>query len=363
MDILLITDGEVWGHEAIINAAKKSGHRVFTVGVGNAVSEAFVRGIAQATAGACELVSPREDMAGRIVRHFQRIDQPMARSVEVIWPADPLRQIPQRVEGVYAGDTLHVFGWHTTAPQGEVTLKITFEDGQTACQSVAISREPISGNDSSASLVRMAAYHRLGALRESEATELALRYRLVTEHTSYVLVFDREDAERSEELPALRKVPQLLAAGWGGVGTVSDSIVCDMMPSIMSTPALLGPESAGFELLIKNLNDRYPEAISARLDIETLAQLLELGLSREDAAVLSGLIGSKATEQEVVLAFLVFLSGSEFGRGLSRHVERLIRTACRKRGHDDALVAEVERLLTPRHMNERHSPFVGDFFD
>ncbi|MEA3333492.1 MAG: VWA domain-containing protein, partial [Pseudomonadota bacterium] len=34
-DILLITDGEVWETEKIISTAKKSGHRVFTVGVGS----------------------------------------------------------------------------------------------------------------------------------------------------------------------------------------------------------------------------------------------------------------------------------------------------------------------------------------
>lgn len=370
-DILLITDGEVWGHEAFIDAAKKSRHRVFTVGVGSAVSEAFVRGIAQATSGACELVSPRENMAGRIVRHFQRIDQPMAKSVEVVWPTDPLRQIPERVESVYAGDTLHVFGWHTAAPEGDVTLEVTLEDGRTVSQSVATSREPVNLNDSSDSLVRIAAYHRLGALEEGDARELAVRYQLVTEHTSCVLVFDREETDKSDEVPALRKVPQLLAAGWGGVGTVHASMAIEVNACVMpnesrhvdsladalmdedmdylDTPAFLGRQPAGFELLVETLNERYPESTTAKLDIERVAELLTLGLKQSIGDVLAGLITSRVTEHDVVLAFLVILSDSEFGRRLSRHVKRLIRMADKNIAYDDALVAEIERAINGAH--------------
>ena len=62
-DLLLITDGEVWDTDAAIAEARASGHRIFTVGVGSAVAEPFVRALALATGGACELVAPREDMA------------------------------------------------------------------------------------------------------------------------------------------------------------------------------------------------------------------------------------------------------------------------------------------------------------
>ena len=94
-DILLITDGEVWDTEAsIIEEAQRSRHRIFTVGVGSAVSESFVRDLAEKTSGACELVSPRENMANRIVRHFQRINQPDFKSIEIEWPEGLVRQYP-----------------------------------------------------------------------------------------------------------------------------------------------------------------------------------------------------------------------------------------------------------------------------
>ncbi len=72
-DLLLITDGELWEQEPVLERAKTSGHRIFTVGVGSAVSEGFVRRIAEITGGCCELVSPRESMAEHIVTHYKRI--------------------------------------------------------------------------------------------------------------------------------------------------------------------------------------------------------------------------------------------------------------------------------------------------
>lgn len=58
-DLLLITDGEVHEWEQVVARALNSKHRFFTVGVGSAVSEAFVRTLAERSGGACELVSPK----------------------------------------------------------------------------------------------------------------------------------------------------------------------------------------------------------------------------------------------------------------------------------------------------------------
>jgi Ca-activated chloride channel homolog len=88
-DIFLVTDGEVAGWKYVVGQAKQSGHHIFTVGVGSAVSEAFVRGLATETGGECELVSPREGMADRVIRHFERMRAPRAKRVSHR-PAAPL---------------------------------------------------------------------------------------------------------------------------------------------------------------------------------------------------------------------------------------------------------------------------------
>ena len=69
-------------------------------------------------------------------------------------------------------------------------------------------------------LPRVAAARRLATLPEAEAAQLAEQHQLATRWTSFVVVQVRADGEKAEGLPELRKVPQMLAAGWGGVASV-----------------------------------------------------------------------------------------------------------------------------------------------
>ena len=210
-DVLLITDGEVWNDSDVFGRASESGCRVFTVGVGSSVAEAFVSELAEQTGGACELVSPREDMAERIVRHFRRIDQPSAFRVSVTWPTEPHRQFPETIDAVYGGDTVHVLAWLPVPPSDHATLALTLEDGRELRVQVTFGGTTAVRAEDNA-LPRLAAFRRLSDLSVEEATELAVQYELVTEHTSCVLVHDREDNEKAEKVPALRKTPQVLAA-------------------------------------------------------------------------------------------------------------------------------------------------------
>ena len=110
-DLLLITDGEVWDTRTAIEQARGSGHRIFTVGVGSSVAEPFVRALAEATGGACELVTPRADMGERIHRHFQRIGATPVRGMRLRWPAPVEHVTPDPLPIPYPGDTMHLFGW------------------------------------------------------------------------------------------------------------------------------------------------------------------------------------------------------------------------------------------------------------
>lgn len=174
-------NGEVWDDGAILARAERSGQRLFTVGIGSAVAEAFVRALAERTGGACELISPREDMAERIVRHFRRMDQPRARSVEVTWPGVVRHQVPAAIDAVYGGDTLHLLAWLDEPPADHATLTVTLADGRALREQVGFA----AGHDI---LPRVAAQRRLRDLPAAPASALAVRYQLVTEHTSCVLV-------------------------------------------------------------------------------------------------------------------------------------------------------------------------------
>ncbi len=123
-DLLLITDGEVWAVEQVVDLAARSGHRLFVVAVGAAPAEALARDLSAKTGGAVEFVSPNEDIEGAIVRTFQRMRETPKRIAAVDWPVPPEWTAPLPAM-VFSGDTLHLIAGFRSAPAGEVRVTIT----------------------------------------------------------------------------------------------------------------------------------------------------------------------------------------------------------------------------------------------
>ena len=122
-DILLITDGQTYDVEGALQQGVKSHHRHFTVGVGSAVAEDLVRSLATKTGGACELVSPNENMAAAIVRHCKRSSLARVTAAAIQWPATPVDQRPVEIAGAFSGDTLHLFANFGEQPRVKPTLQ------------------------------------------------------------------------------------------------------------------------------------------------------------------------------------------------------------------------------------------------
>jgi len=367
-DLLLITDGEVWERDKVIARAKASGHRIFTVGVGSAVNEGLVRDLAAATGGACELVAPRDDMAVRIHRHFQRLYAPHAVKADVHWPKPARNSVPDPIGPVYGGDTIHVFAWFAEKPEGPVRLEVTLADGHRVRHDAAIVPAddgpvpmPASEGASLPTLARLAAARRLATLEDrTAATELALRYQLVSAWTDYIVVHVRAEDEKADDLPDIIKVPQVVAAGWHGTGTVFAErmevralrcydMVLDQRPREVARSRepdcgfLLKPEpdsrTLGPAALVALLNSRSVPPVP------TLDELDSWGLPDAVIAPLEELVASGADEDAVVLAFLHLLANSEAGRGLKRQTRREILKAFKQTGPDPALIEAVREAL------------------
>lgn len=366
-DLLLITDGEVWEHDSLTESASRSGHRLFTVGVGNAVSESLLRALAENSGGACELVSPNEKMAERIVRHFKRIHQPAVNNSSVHWPTEPVLQSPPAIDAVYAGDTLHLFGWLPTAPHGKAELELELAEG---VQQESVGFSEMSGNrEQPGTLARMAAHSRLSSLDDEAAKALAVEYQLVTAHTSCVLVKQRDAHDKAKVIPAMRKVPQQLAAGWGGVGSVRRRIPDHGVMCCMSTPKdsekhsdyeddmPFGPlDRPAFSLSLNEsrvpsgqidsrLNRLHSPVTSRRLKINSLSDLEQLGVDQETIELLSKLADKGYVEEMIVTAWLSWFIDSDIGCGVSRHVRRLIHKREKQLGISEELISRVEELM------------------
>ena len=362
-DVFLVTDGQIHRHAEAIAKAKESGHRIFSVGVGSASVESAIRGLAEATTGAYELVSPREDMADRIVRHFQRIDAPKVASVHLEGEDDLIRQESIRVGTVFSDETFHLFFRLNRLPESSIRLVVTFEGGQTYQEEISLwSRLEDAKGEQSNSLPRMAAHVELSELDAASAAQMAADYELVTNYTSCVLVLERKEGEKAEGFPTLRKVPQTLAAGWGGLTLYSMAV--DAAPKV-GRPAggIQQPHIRDFITAINSLSE---QTLRDLLDSWTIDEFSRLVDSDPMLLRLLGLLKKIATaagveEKKVIAVFLALLSVKWSSRKFHPHAERMIWKAFQAAGLPHKLIAEVAGIIasgrwdSPRKRDSRIS--------
>ncbi len=207
--VLLITDGDVWDVKNIIATAKASGHRIFAIGVGYAPAESLLRDMAEQTGGACEFVSPQENMAEVIVRMFHRMRGSIARNIRIEWGQETVWQssLPKYL---YDGETVHAFallkGQSSSAPVLNWEI-----DGN--AQSAVCERFEVTDSKDLLRLGRMRQMEE--STSDEEKLALALKYQLVSELTSLILVYERSEGDKIEGLPSIQQVPQMPAYGHG----------------------------------------------------------------------------------------------------------------------------------------------------
>lgn len=219
-DILLITDGEVYEDNAFYEAAEKSGCRIFSVGVGNAVSEGLLRKLSAITSGMAEFVTPNENMAERIVRHFQRMSMPVMNS-EIIWPVEADWVWPEKNQMLYHGDTGVFFARFSEKPAGCVELKAHSGDESVYSWKTVLTTS--SDETPCSDLARMAILERISERNDDESADLAVSYRLITDLTNYILVRENHDSDNIA-LPELRTVPQMVPQGFSGALCCAETV-------------------------------------------------------------------------------------------------------------------------------------------
>jgi Ca-activated chloride channel homolog len=218
-DVLLITDGEIYAIDALLDRAARSGHRIFVVGIGSSPTEANLRQMVEVTGGACDFVAPGEQVEPAILRMFARLRSPRLDALAIHWPEgeQPLWHSPLP-KSVFDGDTVQLHATFHNPPQGDVILM-----GQRShrAEPEYISQAVLSTVVSNADTVaRLVASARLKTLSDSEATDLAVDYQLITSHTNFLLVHERSAEEKTQDMPELHQVRQMHPAGWGGAGSV-----------------------------------------------------------------------------------------------------------------------------------------------
>ncbi len=262
-DVLLITDGEVWNIESILASARISGHRVYTIGVGSAPAESLLRELAKDTGGACEFVTPHEDMRSAVDRMLARMRSAQEVRFAIKWNATEEKHKnhvwastlpPQLIDG----ETVHLFArLPAKTEKPPVLICKTLVKNE---EKEVSSAKPTSITwDTEGIVARLCAAAQIGELTENKpdaklARTLAMKYQLVTQHTNLFLLHERAEENKAEGLPKLQQIAQMQAAGYGGYGTVGNA---------NSNLSILRVErsSASYEIFesrsVSNLGDDY----------------------------------------------------------------------------------------------------------
>jgi len=338
-DILLITDGEVWNTDTIVSEAKKSSQRIFSVGVGSSVSESFVQEIARITGGACELVSPNEDMAERIYRHARRMYGKRSKDVVITWPDKNSTQTPVQLNSIFDGDTVHVFSRSQSKPEGNVAIQVLLQNDESWSYSLPLIHMPDINKHQLSTLCRIAADASLGELEQQQATEKALTYQLMSEWTNFLVVDQMPYGEDAQDLPELRQVPHMLAAGWGGAGDAISFSIKERSTSYaqsgsdnndcFSAPTFLRRSS---DTLVQDTPRDFLSEVDKNLkqlgDIQqlTLDDLFDMDVPEDVIDLLQDIIDQGFDEGPVVLCFMELVINKAGGalRFLRRKVTRAI---------------------------------------
>ncbi len=263
-DVFLITDGEIWQGAEMIEDMRSTSHRVFVVGVGSAVSESLLTSLAEETRGACEFVTPNEDMADKISRHASRMFQPTAKDISVTWPGHPREKSIGMPLAVYQGDTVTLFARYTEKPSGKFVFSCTLEDGTVWRQNIDLQEDGDgAGADGEISMLsRLAGHASLRRTRDAdEIEEIALRYQLISEETAYLVIDDREADRKAVNLPEIRKVGHMLAAGWGGMASCFD-VAPKMSCNLPESRPVCHSSTSSFSMEKRSKRDVFMDNIS-----------------------------------------------------------------------------------------------------
>lgn len=203
--ILLITDGEVWDTKSVKKAAKKTGRRIFTLGIGMAPYGSLLTEISESTGGVYESVYSYSDIEDAANSVIVRLQAPLLKSVSIHWPQDAI-WTSRAPRTAYSADSCSSAAF-LREPIDELRMSF-LEDGQK--QEITIKR---LDQEFGKALVQLVANMRMVASKDAEEQEyLGIRYNLAGPRTNFLLVVERAEEDKVADFAKLSVVPQMPVA-------------------------------------------------------------------------------------------------------------------------------------------------------
>jgi Ca-activated chloride channel homolog len=274
-DILIITDGQVFGTVSILDRVRSKGVRVHCLGIGSASQDGFLAQLASQTGGVSRFLTPAERVDLPAVELFASIGRPVAQNVTAsVRGIEGARIAAEPAKEVFSGSPFVIFGDSPSAR--ELELKLEWQGGTAAEErifNIPLEADPIAEtlrllegariiSDFESRLVPASDPETKRELSrvERRLRELSLEYGLASSQVSLVAVVKRS-GDVTDQIPGTRVV---------AVG----------MPADMQFESVVRPVMAATAL---SLNDISPCATLNRIrQIETkaLRKLRESSTSR-----------------------------------------------------------------------------------
>lgn len=257
--VVLLTDGQVGNDREILARALEERRRcrVYSFGIGTAVSEALLSELATATGGAVERIYPGQPIDERVVSVFARATAPRIDALSIRQEGIELHELaPAEPGALVDGEPWTLHGRYAQASSGrlvligqrggrEVRIEVPVALEQRADRPdvvVAWATERVRELDRAA--VRLSG--RRAQANEERIVALALEHGLATRLTSFVVVEERAGERRGSTQPEARVVSVHAPHGWAmfeeaSFGGASGAFVtaAGVMPS-MAMPAPQG---------------------------------------------------------------------------------------------------------------------------
>ncbi len=254
--IVLVTDGQVGNEDHILRelAPNLRNVRVFTLGIDQAVNAAFLRRLAGAGGGLCELVESEDRLDAVMAKVHRRIGTPIATEL-AIKPVgleiDRATVAPKKLPDVYLGAPVVIFGRYRGAAPANASLELDATSlGSPFHVRVDRAAEQagawLAASWARAQIRELEDRYAAGARElEGEIVAVSKRFGVLSRFTAFLAVDRSEIANKSGKLQQIVQSVEP-PAGWElerSRGAPRPAAMAPM-PMMMPSPAVMPPPAA-----------------------------------------------------------------------------------------------------------------------
>ncbi|MCX2835038.1 marine proteobacterial sortase target protein [Microbulbifer thermotolerans] len=225
--VVFITDGAVGNERALFELIQQSlgDARLFTVGIGSAPNNHFMRKAAQFGRGAFVTIGDLSEVQQRMEALFTKLEHPLATDLQIQWPRGlVVDAYPKRIPDLYRGEPMQLVAKIEGALAGELQLRGRLA-GRQFVQRLALKENESDGSGGLGSLwarakieslrdrqLQLGERSRAGEALRDEILQLALDHQLVSPYTSFVAVEEKIARPAADNL-STSAVPNAVARG------------------------------------------------------------------------------------------------------------------------------------------------------